>query len=158
MAKKSSLLIPGEVLKGKLDEYNLHITQVAEDIGLSVSAIRQIISNKAKISLHIAKRLAKYFATDTEYWVKLQNDYDLAELDKDPQFNDELKAIPKAKKLAAPVVSGRGRKPANAAAAADAKAPVGRKPKKDVSAATVQKVRKPRAKKVTPDMDSSAGE
>ncbi|MDR2534968.1 MAG: HigA family addiction module antidote protein [Treponema sp.] len=110
MAKKQTLLVPGEELKKLLDEYNIHISTLAGDIGLSVSAIRQIVANKAKVSLHIAKRLAKYFnETTVDYWVAMQNAYDLAELDRDPEFIETLKNIPKAKKVPDPS-SAKGKK------------------------------------------------
>ena len=138
MAKKPATLIPGDVLKERIEEYNLHINQVAEEVGLSVSAVRQIISNKAKISLHIAKRFAKYFGDTVEFWIEMQLKYDLAELDKDAELNESLKLIPRAKKAAAKPEPKRGRKPAAGKAEKPVKAAVkagrgkpGRKPAKD---------------------------
>jgi addiction module HigA family antidote len=132
--KKPAVLVPGNVLKEEyLDEYQISITQLASDIGLSVSAVRQIISNKAKISLHIAKRLAKYFNTTVDYWVELQTRYDLVELDRDADLNEELKRIPKAKKQAVAKDKDAGKKPKGKSAASE---PAPKKP------------RKPREKKV----------
>jgi addiction module HigA family antidote len=101
---KKSILVPGVVLKESfLDEYGLTPAKVAEDIGLSQSIIRQIIGNKAKISLRIAMHLSKYFGNPVLYWVELQNTYDLAELEGDPKLTEILKKIPRAKKQAVPV-------------------------------------------------------
>ncbi|MDR0721217.1 MAG: HigA family addiction module antidote protein [Treponema sp.] len=96
--KKSAVLLPGDVLRNLLDEYQINPTQLAEDIQMSVSAIRQIVSNKAKISLHIAKRLSKYFNTTVQYWIDLQNTFDLIQLDQDSELADIIKQIPRAKK------------------------------------------------------------
>jgi hypothetical protein len=45
-------------------------------------------------------RLSKYFGTTIQYWVDLQNAYDLAELENDTELNEALKKIQKAKKPA----------------------------------------------------------
>jgi addiction module HigA family antidote len=98
-AKKQAVLVPGTVLKEKfLNEYGLTPAKVAEDIGLSQSIIRQILGNKAKISLRIALHLSKYFGNPVEYWIDLQNTHDLAILDGDAELKEILKKIPKAKK------------------------------------------------------------
>ncbi|MDR2633976.1 MAG: HigA family addiction module antidote protein [Treponema sp.] len=98
MAKKPVVLQPGDVLRDLLDEYQINPTKLAEDIQMSVSAIRQIVSNKAKISLHIAKRLSKYFGTTVEYWIDLQNTLDLVRLENDQELAEIVKQIPRAKK------------------------------------------------------------
>ncbi|MDR2102945.1 MAG: addiction module antidote protein, HigA family, partial [Treponema sp.] len=56
------------------------------------------LGNKAKISLRIALHLSKYFGNPVQYWVELQNTYDLAQLEGDPELADILKKLPKAKK------------------------------------------------------------
>ena len=115
---------PGIVLKGLLDKYQLNPTALARDIKLSQSAVRQITIEKAKISVSIALRLAKYFGTTAKYWLDIQSAYDLAEAEKDPKLLDVIKTIGKvkapasaAKKPAAP--AKKGAKPA----AKGAKAP-----------------------------------
>jgi addiction module HigA family antidote len=95
MAKEQS---PSAVFKSYLAEYNLTAAKVAADIKLSQSSIRLLIGGKLKISVPIALRLAKYFGNKAEYWVDLQNTYELAESAKDPKLVPILKAIPKAKK------------------------------------------------------------
>ncbi|MDR3170851.1 MAG: HigA family addiction module antidote protein [Treponema sp.] len=120
--KKQAVLLPGTVLKETfLDTYQITVAKLAEDIGLSPSAIRQIVNNKAKVSPHIALRLSKYFGTDVSYWVNLQNAHDIAELDKDEKLVEAVKNIVKAKKPApskqAVVKPTRAKK--GAAAAAD---------------------------------------
>jgi addiction module HigA family antidote len=97
MAKEQN---PSAVFKSYLAEYNLTASKVAADIKLSQSSIRLLIGGKLKISVPIALRLAKYFGNKAEYWVDLQNTYELAESAKDPKLVPILKAIPKAKKQA----------------------------------------------------------
>ncbi|MDR0524952.1 MAG: HigA family addiction module antidote protein [Spirochaetaceae bacterium] len=101
MAKKT-LVLPGDALKEKIKEYNIPISALSSDIRISVSAVRQITTNRGRISLHIARRLAKYFSdTTVEYWMNIQTAYDIAELDHDPEFTEAFKKIPKAKKIPA---------------------------------------------------------
>jgi addiction module HigA family antidote len=130
---------PGVVFKKFLDDYQLTAAKVADDIKLSQSSIRLLISGKLKISVPIALRLAKYFGNKPEFWIDIQNKYELIESTKNDQdFIEVLKNIPKAKK---PAASKRAApKPVKGKAAL-------KKPAKP---------RKPRAKKVvpqTPDME-----
>jgi addiction module HigA family antidote len=98
MAKQTAK-IPGAVLqKSFLDEYGLTPAKTAVDTGLSQSAIRQILTGRTRISLNVAVRLAKYFGNTFQYWLDLQTQYDLAELQKDTAFTDAVKKISKAKK------------------------------------------------------------
>ncbi|MDR3161502.1 MAG: HigA family addiction module antidote protein [Spirochaetaceae bacterium] len=123
---KQSVKIPGVVLKETfLDEYGLSAAKVAEETGLSQSAIRQVLTGKTRISLNVALRLAKYFGNTFQYWLDLQTQYDLAELQKDAAFAEAVKKIPKAKKQA-PAKKADPKKAA--AGKADAKTAV-RKPR-----------------------------
>jgi addiction module HigA family antidote len=137
-AKKQSVPVPGTVLKENFfNEYGLTPAKVAEDIGLSQSIIRQILGNKAKISLRIALHLAKYFGNPEheQYWIKLQNDYDWAILKEDTELKEILKKIPKAKKQPVvkkaekvePAKKGAAKRTSKASAAKTAAAP--RKPR-----------------------------
>jgi addiction module HigA family antidote len=100
MAKQTAK-IPGAVLqKSFLDEYGLTPAKAAQDTGLSQSAIRQILTGRTRISLNAAVRLAKYFGNTYQYWLDLQTQFDLAELQKDTAFTDAVKKITKAKKQA----------------------------------------------------------
>jgi addiction module HigA family antidote len=139
--KKPAVLLPGDVLSDLLEEYQLNPTQLAEDIQMSVSAIRQIVSNKAKISLHIAKRLSKYFNTTVQYWIDLQNAFDLVKLEQDTELAEIVKQIPRAKKPSSKTVASKTvvNKPADKRNVAKTAS---------VEKKTEKKPRKPRAKKV----------
>jgi addiction module HigA family antidote len=121
---------PGTVFKKFLDDYQLTAAKAADDIKLSQSSIRLLIGGKLKISVPIALRLAKYFGNKPEFWIDIQNKYELTESTKnDQEFAEVLKNIPKIKKPAAPKK-------------------VAKKPAK--AKASVKKPAKPRAKKVVP--------
>jgi addiction module HigA family antidote len=89
---------PGVLVKSLLGEYQLSPAKLAADISLSQSSIRLLINGKLRISTAIALRLSKYFGNTAEYWIDLQNQYDLVEIAKDSELSAILKAIPKAKK------------------------------------------------------------
>ncbi len=71
---------PGEVL---LEEFlkPLGITpyRLAKETGLSQTRISQILRGKRSVSAETALRLAKFFGVSPEFWLGLQNDYDLEE-------------------------------------------------------------------------------
>jgi addiction module HigA family antidote len=120
---KQTILVPGVVLKEQfLDKYGITVAKLSEDIGLSASAIRQLINGRLKVSLEIALKLEKYFGKPLKYWLDLQNAYGLAELAKNSKLQEDLKKIPLAQKI--PVPKKAADKPAGRRGAA---APKGEK-------------------------------
>jgi addiction module HigA family antidote len=118
---KTTIRLPGAVLKGLLDSYHISVAKISEDISLSPSTIRQLINNNLKISTVIAFKLAKYFDKKPEYWINLQTNYEVSQFQQDASVTAMLKAIPKAAKLPAP-------KPARPTAAKETKARAAVKP------------------------------
>jgi addiction module HigA family antidote len=112
-----------------MDEYQTNPNRLSKEIGLTQTAVRLITIDKAKISVPVALRLAKYFGTTPEYWISLQNKYDLLEASKDKALDKIVKGIKKAEvvKKAAPAKKAEAKakvskKPAAKAAASKAKA------------------------------------
>ena len=112
---------PGSVLQSYLDEYQLVPGKLAEAVKLSQSAVRQVVIGKTRISVPVALRLAKYFGTTPEYWIDIQNQYDLSEAAKDGELTAVLKGISKAKKPA-PKKAEKSAAPAKKASAKKAPA------------------------------------
>jgi len=75
---KPSDVAPGQVLLGEFIK-PLALTQeeLAADIGLPVSHIAAIIDADRHIDADTAFRLARYFSTSEEFWLRLQMAYDL---------------------------------------------------------------------------------
>ena len=69
---------PGEIL---LEEFlkPMEITQyrLAKDLGLPLSRINQIVLSNRAITAPTALLLSKYFNLSEEFWLNLQNRYDL---------------------------------------------------------------------------------
>jgi antitoxin HigA-1 len=78
MDKFLASIHPGEIL---LEDFMkpLGLTQyrLAKDIGVTPIRISQIINGKRAISVDTAMRLARYFGTSAEVWLRLQVTYDL---------------------------------------------------------------------------------
>lgn len=78
--KKSTHTIhPGEIL---LEEFlrPLEISQyrLAKDIHVPARRINEIVHGTRGVTADTALRLARYFGTSSEFWLNLQNHYDLA--------------------------------------------------------------------------------
>ena len=154
MAKQSTK-VPGAVLQTFMDDYQLNPGKLGAGIKVNQTSIRNIVSNKAKISVPLALRLAKFFGNTAREWIDLQIDYELADAGKDADLQKEIKEISKAKKPPAPKeevkAKGRGRpaKAKDAGTDKEAKPRKPRAPKDEKEAKAPRKPRKPR----TPKMD-----
>jgi len=71
---------PGEVLIEEfLKPLGISAYRLAKETKLSQTRISQIIHMKRAITAETALRFSKYFGTSAEFWLGLQNDYDLEE-------------------------------------------------------------------------------
>jgi addiction module HigA family antidote len=130
---------PGVIVKTLIDDYRLTPAKVAKDLALSYSSLRLLLNGKLRVSAPVALKLSKYFEHPVQYWIDLQDKFELAEASADAELSAILKKIPKAKKEEAPKVP---RKAGSAKASPPAKAPA---PVKDAEAA--KPVKRTRGKK-----------
>jgi addiction module HigA family antidote len=76
--KKLDLIKPGEIL---LEEFliplNISQNKLSRDIDVPVSRINDIIKGRKSITIDTAIRFARYFSTSTEFWLNLQNHFDI---------------------------------------------------------------------------------
>lgn len=64
---------PGEVLKmAWMEPLGLSVTDLAERIGMSRGALSRIINGRARLTIDVARRLAKAFGTGPGIWLRLQ--------------------------------------------------------------------------------------
>lgn len=69
---------PGEILREDyLPEYNLTVTAFALKLGISRVTASELVNCKNGISAEMALKLAKAFSTSAQYWLNLQQQYDL---------------------------------------------------------------------------------
>jgi addiction module HigA family antidote len=78
MTERLKPIHPGEVL---LEEFlkpkQLSQNRLALDIGVYPRRINEIVLAKRRITADTALRLACYYGTSLQFWLGLQNDYDL---------------------------------------------------------------------------------
>ena len=74
---------PGEVLKEEfLSPLNLSAYRLAKEINVPETRVSEIVRGRRGITADTAIRLSKFFGTSAEFWLNLQNLYDLEEEDK----------------------------------------------------------------------------
>jgi len=80
MAERLKNIHPGEIL---LEEFikPLSLTQnkLARDIGVPPRRINEIVLGKRKVTADTALRLSLYFGISEEFWMGLQDDFELEE-------------------------------------------------------------------------------
>ena len=68
---------PGEILKDELVELQLSANKFAEKLHVPTNRITEILNGQRAITADTALRLSAFFGTTAEFWLKLQNAYDL---------------------------------------------------------------------------------
>jgi antitoxin HigA-1 len=81
MTKRRGLLPPvhlGEILREDfMKPLRLTVNKLALELHVSATRIGEIVHERRRISAETALRLARYFKTNPEFWLNLQNFYDL---------------------------------------------------------------------------------
>src|SRR5436309_7272746 len=69
---------PGEVLREDfMKPLQLSVNRLALDLHVPATRIAEIAHERRRITADTALRLARYFKTNAEFWLNLQNFYDL---------------------------------------------------------------------------------
>lgn len=90
--EKITNIHPGEILREEfLIPYKITAYRLSKDIKIPQTRISQILMGKRRISANTALRLSIYFGTSAQFWLGLQNDYDIEEEKK--KIENELTSI-----------------------------------------------------------------
>ena len=73
---------PGRIVKSSIEELELTVTAAAKMLNVSRSRLSNLINGKAGISPEMAVRLSKTIGSTPAFWLRLQMNYDLAEVKK----------------------------------------------------------------------------
>jgi addiction module HigA family antidote len=85
---------PGKILKKKfLEENEVSAYRLSMEIGISQMTISRIVRGERGITPEMAVRLAKFLNTTPQFWLEMQNEYDI-EVAK-YELKEELKNIKK---------------------------------------------------------------
>jgi addiction module HigA family antidote len=68
---------PGEILADELEEIDLKPLELAMRLGVPDNRIYQILNGQRSITADTALRLGKFFNTGPEFWLNLQQAYEL---------------------------------------------------------------------------------
>lgn len=71
---------PGRIIKTSLEDLSLTVTEAAEVLGVTRSHLSKLLNGKVGISPEMAVRLSKTFGSTPDFWFRLQNNYDLAQV------------------------------------------------------------------------------
>lgn len=72
---------PGEVLQDELEEIGLTQTALAKHIGVLPKTVNEICRGKRGISAEMALKLSKALGGSPQFWLNLQNNWELSQLD-----------------------------------------------------------------------------
>ena len=87
---------PGEILKEEfLDPFGISAYRLSKEIKIPQTRISQIIKGKRRITADTALRLSEFFGNSPQFWMGIQDDYDLEK--ERIKIEEELKYITKVK-------------------------------------------------------------
>ena len=72
---------PGEVLQDELDELEISQTMLAEHLGVLPKTVNEICRGKRGISAEMSMKLGKALGGSPQFWLNLQNNWELSQLD-----------------------------------------------------------------------------
>ena len=86
---------PGEILSEEfLDPMCITAYRLAKDTNMPATRISEILKGRRKITADTALRLSVYFGNSADFWLGIQDEYDLRR--ERANIEDELRNIPHA--------------------------------------------------------------
>ena len=71
---------PGDIIRDCLDELGVNVTESAKALGVTRAALSRVLNRKAAVSAEMAVRLEKAIGSSAGFWLRLQLNYDLAQV------------------------------------------------------------------------------
>lgn len=72
---------PGRIVRGAIEELEVSVTDAAKALHVSRSALSNLVNGDAGISPEMAVRLSKAIGSTAGFWLRLQTNYDLAQVE-----------------------------------------------------------------------------
>jgi len=88
-----SAIHPGEHLAEALEARGITAARLARDIQVPANRVTGILHGMRSITADTALRLGRYFGTSAEFWLNLQQIFDLRRAER--EIGDDVKAIPR---------------------------------------------------------------
>ena len=92
MKKKLDLIKPGTILQEEfMEPLGITAYKLSKEIKVQQTAVSQIIKGSRRITVDMALRLSRYFGNSAQFWLNLQNYYDLeVKLEEKEYIFDEI--------------------------------------------------------------------
>ena len=88
-------ITPGEILREDfMQPLSISINQLARDLSVPPNRISEIVNGKRAITADTALRLQRYFGVEAQFWLNLQNEYDLRIMKRKIWSDIERRIIP----------------------------------------------------------------
>jgi len=71
---------PGSLIKADLDELGLSVVAAANALGISRQQLHSVIAGRAAVTPEMALRLEKALGSTADTWLRVQMNYDLAQI------------------------------------------------------------------------------
>ena len=86
--KKLANIHPGEILSLEfLEPLGISAYRLSKDLGIPQTRVSEITKGRRRITADTALRLSKYFGNSAQFWLGIQNDFDIE------QERDEKKSV-----------------------------------------------------------------
>ena len=93
--KKLENIHPGEVLNLEfLEPLGISAYRLSKDLGIPQTRVSEITKGRRRITADTALRLSKYFGNSAQFWLGLQNDFDIEQ-----EGNEKKSVLEKIKKF-----------------------------------------------------------
>ena len=79
--KKLQPIHPGKILLEDMRDETISINGLAQAIRVPANRVSLIVNGKRGITADTAARLGRYFGTAAQYWLNIQNRFDLDSID-----------------------------------------------------------------------------
>lgn len=86
---------PGEILQEELTELGMSARSLAESIKVPVNRITAIVNGERAVTVDIARRLGRYWGTSTEFWLNLQQSYEIRKAELADSQNEIEEIVPR---------------------------------------------------------------
>lgn len=77
MRNKMRPVHPGEILGDELEELGMSANSLAKALAVPTNRITAILNGQRGVTADTALRLARYFGTTPQFWLNLQNAFEL---------------------------------------------------------------------------------
>ena len=88
-------ITPGEILREDfMEPLEISINKLSRDLCVPPNRISEIVNGKRSITADTALRLERYFNVEAQFWLNLQNEYDLRIIKRKIWSDIEQRIIP----------------------------------------------------------------